>query len=81
MLALVPMIGGLICGAIVYRYAPETEGHGTDAVILSFHRFAGAIRRRVPLIKAISSAITISSGGSAGREGPIAQIGADLDHG
>ncbi|MHC1590274.1 MAG: chloride channel protein, partial [Candidatus Hecatellaceae archaeon] len=52
------------------------EGHGTDAVIASFHRFGGAIRRRIPLIKILASAVTIGSGGSAGREGPIAQIGA-----
>jgi CIC family chloride channel protein len=56
--------------------APEAEGHGTDAVIKAFHHLKGRIRRRVPLVKALASAITIGSGGSAGREGPIAQIGA-----
>jgi CIC family chloride channel protein len=68
--------GGLISGILVFGLAPEAEGHGTDAVINAFHRLRGKIRRRVPLIKAISSAVTIGSGGSAGREGPIAQIGA-----
>jgi len=72
----IPALGGLISGFIVYSLAPEAEGHGTDAVIDSFHRLKGVIRKRVPLVKAISSVITIGSGGSAGREGPIAQIGA-----
>jgi CIC family chloride channel protein len=70
------VLGGLISGALVFFIAPEAEGHGTDAVIKSFHHLRGRIRKRVPVVKAISSAITIGSGGSAGREGPIAQIGA-----
>jgi len=68
--------GGLISGAIVFGLAPEAEGHGTDAVIKAFHHLRGKIRRRVPFVKSVASAITIGSGGSAGREGPIAQIGA-----
>ncbi len=75
-LALVPMVGGLISGIIVFTWAPETEGHGTDAVIEAFHYKKGFIRKRVPFIKTITSIITIGTGGSAGREGPIAQIGA-----
>jgi CIC family chloride channel protein len=70
------VIGGLLSGALVFSLAPEAEGHGTDAVIKAFHHLGGRIRRRVPVVKAIASAITIGSGGSAGREGPIAQIGA-----
>jgi CIC family chloride channel protein len=70
------VIGGLATGLIVFGLAPEAEGHGTDAVLRSFHHLGGRIRRRVPIVKAIASAITIGSGGSAGREGPIAQIGA-----
>jgi len=69
-------LGGLLSGLIVYRFAPEAEGHGTDAVIRAFHRARGVIRARVPVVKTVASAITIGSGGSAGREGPIAQIGA-----
>jgi CIC family chloride channel protein len=76
LIVLVPAVGGLIAGLIIYRWAPEAEGHGTDAVISSFHRFGGVIRRRVPLVKTVASVLTIGSGGSAGREGPIAQIGA-----
>ncbi|HJJ36370.1 MAG TPA: chloride channel protein [Methanocorpusculum sp.] len=70
------LIGGaLISGLIVWKFAPETEGHGTDAALKSYHS-DGKIRRRVPLVKAISAIITISSGGSAGCEGPTAQISA-----
>jgi CIC family chloride channel protein len=72
----VPALGGLISGIIVFTFAPEAEGHGTDAMVDAFHRKKGIIRRRVPVVKTIASAITIGSGGSAGKEGPIAQIGA-----
>ncbi len=70
------VIGGLATGFIVYRFAPETEGHGTDAAIDAFHNKDGHVRRRVPVVKTVASAITIGSGGSAGREGPTAQIAA-----
>ena len=70
------VLGGLFAGFIVYRFAPEAEGHGTDAAIEAFHNNNGKIRRRVPIVKTVASAITIGSGGSAGREGPTAQIAA-----
>jgi CIC family chloride channel protein len=76
LLVLVPALGGLLSGLLVYSLAPEAEGHGTDAVIDAFHKKGGRIRKRIPIIKTIASALTIGSGGSAGREGPIAQIGA-----
>jgi CIC family chloride channel protein len=76
LMAWVPALGGLISGFLVFSFAPEAEGHGTDAMVDAFHRKKGIIRRRVPVIKTIASAITIGSGGSAGKEGPIAQIGA-----
>jgi chloride channel protein, CIC family len=76
LLLLVPALGGLASGLIVFTWAPEAEGHGTDALIRAFHRGGGQIRARVPLIKAVASVITIGTGGSAGQEGPIAQIGA-----
>jgi CIC family chloride channel protein len=75
MILWIPALGGLLSGILVFRFAPEAEGHGTDAMIESFHRKKGRIRKRVPMIKTIASAITIGSGGSAGKEGPIAQIG------
>ncbi|MFZ3382638.1 MAG: chloride channel protein [Candidatus Methanoperedens sp.] len=76
LLFLLPAAGGLLAGIIIFNYAPEAEGHGTDAVIDAYNNKRGFIRARVPLVKAITSIITIGSGGSAGREGPIAQIGA-----
>ena len=76
LLVLVMTIGGLLSGVLVYTFAPEAEGHGTDAAIDSFHNKRGVIRTRVPFIKTIASAITLGTGGSGGREGPIAQIGA-----
>jgi H+/Cl- antiporter ClcA len=71
-------VGGLLSGLLVYFFAPEAEGHGTDSVIRAFHHGLGKVRKRVAPIKALASAITIGSGGSAGREGPIAQIGASF---
>jgi CIC family chloride channel protein len=75
-LLFLPALGGLVSGWMVYTYAPEAEGHGTDAAIDAYHRKGGFIRSRVPIIKTIASALTLTTGGSGGREGPIAQIGA-----
>jgi len=75
-LFLIPVIGGLVSGFLVFKFAPEAEGHGTDAAIDAFHNKGGIIRGRVPIIKGLASIATIGTGGSAGREGPIAQIGA-----
>ena len=76
MLPIVCALGGLLSGLIVQRFAPEAGGHGTDEAVDAFHRRAGVIRGRVPFVKTIASALTLGSGGSGGREGPIAQIGA-----
>jgi len=76
LLLFLPAFGGIISGWLVYTFAPEAEGHGTDAAIDAYHRKGGLIRGRVPIIKTIASAITLTTGGSGGREGPIAQIGA-----
>ena len=78
LIPLVTTLGGLVSGLLVYRFAPEAEGHGTDTVVNAFHRSEGQLRARVPPIKMVASAITIGSGGSAGREGPIALITAGL---
>jgi CIC family chloride channel protein len=72
----VPALGGLLCGLLVFNFAPEAEGHGTDAVIEAFHQKDGHIRRRIPIIKMIASVLTIGTGGNSGREGPIAQVAA-----
>ncbi|HUY31607.1 MAG TPA: chloride channel protein [Pirellulales bacterium] len=76
LLLIVPAVGGLLSGWIVYSWAPEAEGHGTDAAIEAYHFRQGKIRPRVPLVKIVASALTLGSGGSGGREGPIALIGA-----
>jgi chloride channel protein, CIC family len=78
---LVPLattLGGLLSGLLVYSLAPESEGHGTDTVVNAFHNMGGLIRARVPFVKLVASAITIGSGGSAGREGPTALISAGI---
>jgi CIC family chloride channel protein len=75
-LLLLPALGGILSGWLVFKFAPEAEGHGTDAAIFAYHHKGGFIRPRVPLIKMVASTITLTSGGSGGREGPIAQIGA-----
>ena len=76
MLLFIPALGGLVSGFLVYTLAPEAEGHGTDSAIAAYHFKGGVIRPRVPLVKILASAITLGTGGSGGREGPIAQIGA-----
>jgi CIC family chloride channel protein len=77
-LILVPAIGGLIVGPLIYFFAPEAKGHGVPEVMAAMIQKGGRIRPRVALIKAIASSITIGTGGSAGREGPIIQIGASI---
>jgi CIC family chloride channel protein len=76
LLPVIVALGGALTGFIVQRFAPEAGGHGTDEAVEAFHRRGGVIRTRVPIVKIIASAITLGSGGSGGREGPIAQIGA-----
>ena len=76
LLVVLPAVGGLLSGAIVAWLAPETAGHGTDAVIDAYHRRGGFLRLRASIVKIVASALTLGSGGSGGREGPIAQIGA-----
>ena len=78
LLLVVPTLGGLASGILVFFFAPEAKGHGTDGVIDSYHFKRGIIRPIVPVIKTIASAITIGTGGSAGKEGPIAQISAGM---
>ena len=75
-LIVVPAVGAGLAAAIALWLAPEATGHGTDSVIRAFHRRKGEIRARVPLVKGLCSVLTIGTGGSAGKEGPIAQIGA-----
>ena len=78
MIPVITTVGGLIVGFLVQSLAPEAEGHGTDTAVRAFHRAAGFLRPRVAPIKAVASAITIGTGGAAGREGPIALISAGV---
>ncbi|MFQ5893755.1 MAG: chloride channel protein, partial [Nitrospinota bacterium] len=75
---LAPAIGGAIVGPIIYRFAREAKGHGVPEVMESVVIRGGAIRPRVALATTLASAMTIGSGGSVGREGPIVQIGSAL---
>ena len=75
---LLPMLGGLIVGPLIHFLAPEAKGHGVPEVLTAIATKGGRIRPVVVLVKALGSAITIGSGGSVGREGPIVQIGAAL---
>ena len=73
-LPLVTTLGGLASGWVVWRFCREAEGSGADQAIAAYHEEAGSVRARVPVLKAIASALTLGSGGVAGREGPMAQI-------
>lgn len=75
---LVPVIGGLLYGPLIARWAPEARGHGVPEVMYSVNRLGGRIRPRVAVVKSLASAICIGAGGSVGREGPIVQIGSAL---
>lgn len=81
LLPLLPMSGALLVGLITYFFAPEAEGHGVPEVMYAMARKGGRIRPRVAGAKAVASALTIGSGGSAGTEGPIIQIGAAIGSG
>lgn len=80
-LVVLPSVGALLVGIITYYFAREAKGHGVPEVMDAIARRHGAIRPRVALAKAVASALTIGSGGSAGTEGPIIQIGAALGSG
>jgi len=76
--ALPPALGGLIVGPLIYFFAREARGPGVPEVMEAVALRGGVIRRRVSGLKTLVSAISIGSGGSVGREGPIAQIGASV---
>ncbi len=75
---LAPALGGVLVGPLVYIVAREARGHGVPEVMEALLTRGGTIRPRVVVVKALASAITIGSGGSVGREGPIVQIGSAL---
>ena len=74
----IPVIGGLIYGPLIYRYAREARGHGVPEVMIAVADEGGRIRPQVAAVKSVASAICIGAGGSVGREGPIVQIGSAL---
>jgi CIC family chloride channel protein len=74
----IPAAGGLLAGPIIFYFAKEAKGHGVPEVMDAVARKGGIIRPQVAAIKALASAICIGSGGSAGREGPIIQIGSAI---
>jgi CIC family chloride channel protein len=71
----IPSIGGLLYGPLIYKWAREARGHGVPEVMIAVADNGGRIRWQVSVVKALASALTIGSGGSVGREGPIVQIG------
>jgi CIC family chloride channel protein len=77
-LLIIPDLGGAIVGPLVYRFAREAKGHGVPEVMEAVALRGGRIRPRVAIVKSLASAICIGTGGSVGREGPIAQIGSAL---
>jgi CIC family chloride channel protein len=74
-LVLPPAVGGLIVGPLVYLLAREAKGHGVPEVMDACANLGGRIRPRVAAVKILASAVSIGTGGSVGREGPIVQIG------
>jgi CIC family chloride channel protein len=75
---LIPAVGGLIVGPLVYFFAPEARGAGIPEVMEAVAMHSGAIRPRLLVAKSLASGITIGTGGSVGREGPIVQIGSAI---
>jgi len=75
---IVPAVGGLIVGLLIYNFAQEAKGHGVPEVMEAVALHGGKIRPVVALVKSLASAISIGSGGSVGREGPIVQIGSSI---
>ncbi len=75
---LLPAVGGLCAGVLVQVFCPDARGNGTDQTIDAFHNQEGKMNARVPLFKALATILTVGSGGSAGKEGPTAQIGAGI---
>ncbi|MGQ9720428.1 MAG: chloride channel protein [Candidatus Jordarchaeum sp.] len=74
LIIVMPALGGFMVAFITYKFAPESEGHGVTEVMEAIARTGGRIRARIPVVKMITSALTIGSGGSAGYEGPMVQI-------
>ncbi len=77
----IPVVGGLLYGPLIYNWAREARGHGVPEVMVAVADNGGRIRPQVSVVKALASALCIGTGGSVGREGPIVQIGSALASG
>jgi CIC family chloride channel protein len=77
----IPALGGLLVGPLVYFFAREARGHGVPEVMKAVALRGGVIRARVAAVKTLASALSIGTGGSVGREGPIVQIGSAVASG
>ncbi|MCP4146409.1 MAG: CBS domain-containing protein [bacterium] len=75
---IIPAGGAFVVGLIIHFFSKEAKGHGVPEVMEAISLRNGVIRPRVVATKAVASALTIASGGSVGREGPIIQIGSAL---
>src|SRR5262245_30267662 len=71
-----PVLGAVVVAFLVKTFAPEAKGHGVPEVMDAVYYHEGKIRPVVAAVKSLASAVSIGSGGSVGREGPIMQIGA-----
>ena len=74
----IPVLGGLLYGPLIQRFAREARGHGVPEVMLAVAENGGRIRPPVTVVKAFASALCIGTGGSVGREGPIVQVGSAM---
>jgi len=75
---LAPALGGLVVGPMIYFFAREARGHGVPEVMEAVALRGGRIRPIVGIVKSLASSLSIGTGGSVGREGPIVQIGSTL---
>lgn len=74
----IAMLGGLVTGWVTQRFAPEAAGSGSDTAIRAYYDVCGRVHLRVAVVKILATALTIGTGGSGGREGPMIQVGAGV---
>ena len=77
-LFILPAVGAFISGFLTQKFDPDAAGAGTDAMIYTFHEKKGVAKARTPIVKAFATLAILASGGSAGKEGPLSQIGASI---